>query len=356
MLNFRFRLEPREEPSRQLRLAAPVIAIAVSIAVSCMLFAAVGLNPVRTLFVMFVQPLGSMQSIGEVVLKASPLILIALGLSVGFRANVWNIGADGMFIVGALCAGALALSFGREGGVWLLPVMVIAGAFGGMAVAAVSAYLRTAFNASEILVTMMLNYLAALSLAYVVRGPWRDPQGYNYPQTEIYDPSALFLPLVDGLRLNSSIFITAAAVPLAWFFMERTFAGYKLALGGTAPRAARFAGFSEHRAIWLGMLAGGAAAGIAGVAETSGVLGQLSPNITPGYGFAAIIVAFIGRLNAFGIVAAGFLMALMYIGGESAQVELNLPASVSRAFQGMLLLFLLTADALVLYRVRRSRS
>jgi ABC-type uncharacterized transport system permease subunit len=352
---FRLRLDPRPAPSLAMRLAAPLLAAILTLAAGAIMFHALGLDAGATLKVMFVQPLTSGAGWSELALKASPLILIALGLAVGFRANVWNIGADGMFIVGAIAACALALRFGDGGHAWLLPAMMLAGALGGMLWAAIPAFLRTRFNANEILVTLMLNYVATLILAYLVRGPWRDPGGFNYPETAVYDASAMFPALFDGLRLNGSVFITAAAVAGAWFFLERSFMGYKMTVAGAAPDAARYAGFGQRRMVWLSLLIGGAAAGLAGMAEASGPLGQLSPNISPGYGFAAIIVAFIGRLNAIGIVFAGLLLSLLYIGGEAAQISLQLPAALTRTFQGMLLFFLLAADALVVFQVRLIR-
>ena len=346
------RFEPRAEPALLMRLLAPLLAIVLTLCVASLLFIYLGLNPLDTLKVFFINPLSSANGWSELLLKASPLILIALGLAIGFRANVWNIGAEGMFIFGAICASWFALQFGEGEHGWLLAVMAIAGALGGMAWASIAAFLRVRFNANEILVTLMLNYIALQILGYLVRGPWRDPYGFNYPQTALFGISALFDPLVDGLRVNSSLFITIAAVIIVWFFLRYSFVSFKMNVAGSAPAAARYVGFNQSQSIWLGLLAGGAAAGLAGMMEAAGPLGQLSPTISPGYGFAAIIVAFIGRLNAIGIVFGGLLLSLLYIGGESAQMALNLPAALTRTFQGLLLFFLLAADFLIFYRIR----
>ena len=198
----------------------------------------------------------------------------------------------------------------------------------------------------------MLNYVASLFLGYLVRGPLRDPLGFNYPQTEIFSENAMFSSLMGGLRVNSSLYITLIAVVIAWAFTRHSFLGYKMSVGGAAPAAALYAGFRKSQAIWLGLLIGGAAAGLAGMMEAAGPLGQLTPQISPGYGFAAIIVAFIGRLHSFGIVLGGLLLSLLYLGGESAQMLLQLPAALTRTFQGLLLFFLLAADFLILYRIR----
>jgi simple sugar transport system permease protein len=345
-------LERRATPLRIMRIGAPLLALALTVVVSSALFLALGLDPAATLAVFFVDPLSTANGVSEWLLKASPLILIGLGLTVGFRANVWNIGAEGMFTMGAIAAGWLAIRFGADGPAWLLPAMAVAGALGGMVWAAIPAFLKVKANANEILVTLMMNYIAALILSYLINGPMRDPEGFNYPQTAPFDASAMFAPLFDGMRINGSIAITVVAVALAWLFLDRSFIGFQMGVGGAAPVAARYAGFSQSRAIWLGLLISGAAAGLAGMMEAAGPLGQLVPVLSPGYGFAAIIVAFVGRLTPVGVVFGGLLLSLLYLGGEAAQMSLSLPASLTRTFQGALLFFLLAADVLILYRVR----
>ena len=235
---------------------------------------------------------------------------------------------------------------------WLLPAMMLAGALGGAAWAAIPAFLKTAANTSEILVSLMLNYLAGLLLSYLVNGPMQDPQGLNYPQTALFGPSALFSTPFAGLRLNASVLVTAAAVVAAWVLLERSFLGFQLSVSGAAPAAARYAGFGQSRLVWVSLLISGGTAGLAGMMEAAGPLGQLTPVISPGYGFAAIIVAFIGRLRPLGVVFGGLLLSLLYLGGEAVQMSLNVPSSLSRTFQGTLLFFLLSADVLILYRVR----
>jgi simple sugar transport system permease protein len=348
-------LEPRAAPLRFMRIGAPLIALALTVFVSSLLFLALGLDPLATLRAFFITPLSTTNGVSEWLLKASPLILIGLGLTIGFRANVWNIGAEGMFTMGAIAAGWLAIRFGDGNHAWLLPSMVLAGALGGMAWAAIPAFLKVRANANEILVTLMLNYVATLILSYLVNGPMRDPEGFNYPQTASFDPSAMFPPLFEGMRLNGSILITLAAVVLAWLFLDRSFVGFQISVGGAAPTAARYAGFKQSRSIWLGLLISGTTAGLAGMMEAAGPLGQLTPVISPGYGFTAIIVAFVGRLSPVGVVFGGLLLSLLYLGGEAVQMSLNLPASLTRTFQGTLLFFLLAADVLILYRVRIRR-
>ena len=345
-------IERRAEPSAAMRIAAPVMATALTVLCGSVLFAALGHDPLAAFAAFFVEPVSSLNGISELLLKASPLILIALGLAIGFRANVWNIGAEGQLIVGAIAATGVGLFFPDRDSAAILPLMLVAGMAGGMLWAAIPAFLRDRYNTNEILVTLMLTYVATLLLSYLVHGPWRDPAGFNYPQTALLPPAALFDPLHGAYRVNGSIFITAVALFAMWIFSGRSFLGYRMSVGGEAPAAARYAGFSDSASIWFGLLIGGAAAGIAGMAEAAGPLGQLSPQISPGYGFAAIIVAFIGRLNAFGIVFGGLLLALLYLGGEAVQLSLGMPSSLTRIFQGMLLFFLLAADFLIFYRIR----
>jgi len=334
-----------------MRWLSPLVAAALTVVTGVILFSALGKNPLLAFHSFFVAPINSLNGLGELAIKAAPLVLIALGLAVGFRANVWNIGAEGQLTMGAIVAGGIAIHYDGSGGL-LLPVMILSGALGGMAWAAIPAVLRTRFNANEILVSLMLTYVAQLVLSYLVHDPWRDPQGFNFPQSPLFPDAALYPILLEGTRLNAGALIPLLAVAAAWVFMRKSFLGYEMRVAGEAEEAARYAGFSATRAIWVGMLAGGAAAGLAGVGEIAGPLGQLLPTVSPGYGFAAIIVAFVGRLNAVGIFFASLLMALLYLGGEQAQQYLSLPSSISKVFQGMLLFFLLGADVFVNYRLR----
>lgn len=347
----RLRLEPRARPSRWIFLGAPLLAAALTVLTGAALFSALGADPLQTLDAFFLAPLRDRNGIAEWLLKASPLALIACGLAIGFRANVWNIGAEGQLVLGAIGASALAIRFDGTDSFWLLPAMIGAGALAGMAWAGIAAWLKVRFHANEILVTLMLAYIATLLLSWLVHGPMRDPDGQNFPQSILFGDSALFPILWPDTRLNSAVFLSVSAALAAWLLMRHSFAGFRFQVGGLAPRAARYAGFSESRAIWVSLLIGGAAAGIAGVGEVAGPLGQLQPAVSPGYGYGAIIVAFLGRLHPAGIVLAALLMSLLYIGGESAQVTLQLPSAVAGLFQGLLLFFLLGCDVLTRYRV-----
>jgi simple sugar transport system permease protein len=348
-----FKLETRAEASAAMSYASPAIAVALTLIGGMIVFAALGKNPVEGFRVFFLNPVRDLDAIAELLLKATPLMLIAVGLAVGFRANVWNIGAEGQFLLGAVGATGVALAFKGTPAAVMLPAMVVAGAAGGALWAAIPALLKTRFNANEILTSLMLVYIAQLGVSWLVFGPWKDPAGFNFPQTEMFEDSALLPMLIEGTRLNLAFVLALAALAAGYVFMQRSFSGFKMRVAGESAAAARYAGFSAVGMVWVGMLAGGAAAGVAGMAEVAGPAGQLTDKLSIGYGFAAIIVAFVGRLNPVGIFFASLLMALLYIGGEQAQQHLGLPSSISKVFQGMLLFFLLGSDVFIQYRVRR---
>jgi ABC-type uncharacterized transport system permease subunit len=342
------RLEPRLNPSRAMAYLAPLLAIALAFAAGMALFAALGRAPLEAMQLIFLEPLRSLRGISEIIVKATPLILIAIGLSVGFRAGVWNIGAEGQFTLGALTGGSLALAVYPLSGWWLLPLMALAGIAGGMLWAAIPAFLRTRYNTNEILVSLLLSYVAVLLLGTLTHGPLRDPDGLNFPESRLFQTA---LPvIIPGTRAHVGFLVALAAVALASLLLEHQLLGFKLKVLGQAPRAARFAGFSEARLVWFSLLLSGGCAGLAGLFEAAGPVGQLVPALPAGYGFAAIVVAFLGRLEPLGILFAGLLLALISIGGEMAQISMSLPSASIATFQGMFLFFLLAADVFVTYR------
>ncbi len=352
------KLEARAQPSQAMALLSPLLALAVTVLVGIGLFVLLGRDPLRGLQMFFVEPLSGLYALSELSVKATPLILIALGLAVCFRSNVWNIGAEGQFIVGALCAGWVAMQAGPAGplpsglGRAIVVPVLLAGVLGGMAWAALVALLRDRFNANEILVSLMLVYVAEMLLGWLVYGPWKDPQGYNFPQTISFAAETRVPRLVPNLRAHIGLLLALLGVAVLWVFLFRSHRGFALQVGGLAPAAARYAGFSSRTALWTALLLSGGLAGLAGGLEAAGPLGQLTPHVPAGYGFAAIIVAYVGRLHPVGIVFSGVLMSMFYIGGELAQSRLGLPKSLTGVFQGLLLFTLLACDTLIAYRVR----
>jgi ABC-type uncharacterized transport system permease subunit len=347
------KLEVRPQPSKAMSWASPLLALAITVVIGIVLFALLGKDPLRGLQVFFIEPVKNAYALSELTVKATPLILIALGLAVCFRSNVWNIGAEGQFIVGALFASGMAMQATPATGAWFFIAVIAAGVVGGMCWAGLVALLRDRFNANEILVSLMLVYVAEQLLNYLVYGPWKDPHGYNFPQTITFLPVTKIPRLFDGsLRVNIGVLIALAAVGAFWVFLFRTYRGFQLTVGGLAPHASRYAGFSSRTALWTALLLSGGMAGLAGGLEAAGPLGQLTPYVPAGYGFAAIIVAFVGRLHPVGVVFSALLMSMFYIGGELAQSRLGLPKSLTGVFQGLLLFSLLACDTLIHYRVR----
>ncbi len=351
----RLKIEPRRETSRNLLYLTPFLAVVLTVLSGFVLFLLMGYDPLAALYHFFVSPLLSLYGLTELMVKAAPLIIIGVGLAIGFRANVWNIGAEGQLTVGAIFSGGVALAFWGEGGFWILPLMCLAGIIGGAIYAAVPAYLKTRLDVNEILTSLMLSYVATLFLSTLVYGPLKDPDGFNFPQSRMFTDSALLGVVMEGTRLHVGAVVAPFIAAAVWVLMTFTIIGFQVRVVGLAPAAARYAGFSRKGVIWFALLTSGGLAGLAGTFEIAGPIGQLIPVITPGYGFTAIIVAFLGRLHPLGIILSGLLVALSYIGGENAQVEVGLPQAVTGVFQGLLLFFLLASDFLVRYQVRIAR-
>ena len=356
------RLEKRPEPSQVWSLATPVLAVIATMIAGGLLFMILGKNPVEAIRTIFWDPLFNEQfasySRPQLLVKAGPLILIAIGLSLGFRAGVWNIGAEGQYIIGAICGAAVALAFYPLEAFWIFPLMVVAGALGGWAWAMIPGILRTRFNTNEILVSLLLVYVAEQILASMSVGLLRNPEGAGFPGSRNLQQysSAANTDLIAGTGMHWGVVAAFIAVIFAYILLNRHMMGFNIRLAGQAPRAARFSGVNPSRLILFCLGVSGALAGMAGLFEVAGPAGQISIDFNVGYGFTAIIVAFLGRLNPIGILLAGLLMALTYIGGELAQFMLSLPAAAIQAFQGMLLFFLLAGDLLTNYRIRIGRT
>ena len=345
----RVELRQRSADSRLMVWLSPLLALLLTLVFGAVLFAALGHDPLRALYVYFVKPLTDAWSLEEIVVKATPLALIGVGLALAFRTNVWNIGAEGQYTVGAICGSILPVMLPEWQGPLILPAVLVCGVLGGMAWAAIPAFFRVRFGSSEILTSLMLVYVAQLLLDWLVRGPWRDPEGYNFPESRLFEADAV-IPALAG-RLHFGTILALLAVAALAVLLGRTLKGFEFRVVGAAPRAAAFAGFSERGSILAALTASGGLAGLAGIAEVSGTIGQLHPSISPGYGFTAIIAAFLGRLNPVGVVFASLLLALTYIGGESAQVALGVSDKIVRVFQGAILIFVLGCDVFIRYRL-----
>jgi len=349
-----YRLEPRGERSVFWNYASPVLAIALTIVTMGVLFALLGTPPLTAIETFLISPLLTASGLGELAVRAAPLIMIGVGYSFCYRANVWNIGGDGQFTLGAIAGGGLALLLPNAAFWWFYPVVLVAGILGGMVWAGIVALLKLKFNANEILTSLMLVYTAQLILVWLVTGPWRDPQGFGFPQSAMFGAGAT-TPDIGQTSIHLGCILAPVIAIVLWQVMERSVLGFQLRVVGQAPRAARFAGFSNDRLTWIALLVGGGLSGLAGIIEVTGPIGQLTTDIDPSYGFTAVIVAFLGRLHPVGVIFAGLLLALSYLGGDAAQMNLHLPNAVTGIFQGVLLFYLLGADVLILYRFRRIR-
>lgn len=354
------RLEKRPQRSQVWTWATPPLAVLATMIAAGILFAIMGKDPFEAIRTIFWDPLfGEFSSYSrpQLLVKAGPLILIAVGLSLGFRAGIWNIGAEGQYIMGAICAAAVALAAYPSESVLIFPAMIVAGALGGLLWAMIPAFLRVRFGTNEILVSLMLVYVAENILAYMALGPLRNPEGMGFPGSRNLSqyPAAANLELLPGTGMHWGVVAALVAVIFGYILLSRHILGFQIRLAGQSPRAAAFSGVNPARLILICLGAAGALAGLAGMFEVAGPAGRISIDFNVGYGFTAIIVAFLGRLHPAGILLAGLLMALTYIGGELAQLTLGLPTAAIQLFQGMLLFFLLAVDVLTNYRIRFAR-
>ena len=346
------KIEKRNDVPITLYFLTPFIAIFLTIIGGGIIFYFLGFNPIEALKFFFVTPISILYGFSELLLKATPLCLIAIGLSFCFKSNNWNIGAEGQLTFGAIVGGGVALLFYEQEGFYILPTIIIAGALGGMFFALIPAVLKTYFNTNEILVSLMLVYVSKLLLDYLVVGPWSNPEGFNFPETRQFSNSARMPLLFEGLRIHAGIFLALLAVMLSWFVLYKTYLGFQIKVSGLSLKTAKYAGFKGKTMILIVFMISGACAGLAGVGEITGPIGQLHRMISPDYGFTAIIVAFLGRLNPFGIIFASLIVALTYLGAETAQIFLQIPKYTGQVFQGMILFFLLASDYLLFFKIK----
>ena len=349
-------LQKRAAPSKMMGYLAPLIALALTVLTGLVLFAVLGVPVGAAFHAFFIEPVSSVYGLAELGVKAAPLVMIGVALSIGFKAQVWNIGAEGQLVLGAIAGSAVALAWYEVDAWYVMPTMVVASILGGMLWASIPALLKTRFNVNEILTSLMLTYVALLLVSWLVAGPMRDPDGFNFPESRLFHDAATLPRILAGTRLHIGAVVALGIVVAGWLLLSKTLLGFALRVNGTAPRAASHAGFNTSRLVWIALLIGGGVSGLAGMFEVAGPVGQLLSNISPGYGFTAIIVAFLGRLHPVGVLLAGIIMALSYLGGESAQITMNLPLAVTGVFQGMLLFFLLATDVLIFYAIVWKRS
>lgn len=347
----RIKLEKRREPSMAMLVTTPIASVLLTMLIGIVVFDLIGIDGFKAVVDIFLSPLLLSYKWQDVAVKAAPLIIIALGLSMGNRAQVWNIGAEGQYVIGALCCAGVGIAFGQTGGFFVVLIMIAAGVAGGGLWAAVPAWLRTKFNVNEILSSLMLTYISLQVLGYLVGGPWKDPNGRNFPATAPLADSQT-LPVWPESTVHLGVLIALILPFVFWVIMARSEFGYQVRVVGSSTTAARHGGFDSKRTIWATLIIGGAMAGLAGAFEFVGVLHKMDLGFPSGYGFTAIIVAFLGRLNPFGCLVAGIVLAVTYVGGQMAQTSVHIPNSTAGIFQAMMLFFILASDILVRYRIR----
>ncbi|RDL45751.1 ABC transporter permease [Marinomonas piezotolerans] len=350
------RVQARTEQSTLMAFASPVLAIVLTLIFGSILFSALDKDPVQALHVLLIMPLSDAYNISEMFVKMGPLLLCAVGLSLCYRANMWNIGAEGQLLAGALGGSAMALQFVDSNSVFALPLTLLAGVVSGMLWAAIPTFLKLNFNSNLILTTIMLNYIALYLLIWAVHGPLRDPQGFGFPESALFSDATLLPVLTDQGRVHLGVVFASVFALVAWLILSKTHLGFKIRVYGSDAPAALYAGFSSKAISWFVMLFAGGLAGLAGVSEVAGPIGQLTPVVSPGYGYAAIIVAYLGRLHPAGAIVASIFLAILYMGGDLAQIEMGIPIAVVGMFQGVLLFFLLACDFFIRYRLVSTRD
>lgn len=361
---FAFKLVPRVHQSVWTMRLTPFAALIMTVMLSVLLFSIQGASPVKGVYALVVTPLSTIGGVAEVLLKACPLCITALGMAVAFRSNVNNIGAEGQVILGGIGAAAVALHMPATYPNWIgVPAVLVGGIIGGTLWSSIPAVLRSRFAVNETLSSLLLVYVALQLMSWLTGGPWRDPQGLNFPETALFNENVTLPSLAnfglsfwEGTRLNIAVLVVVASVVATFLFVERSRIGYELIVAGQSQRAASYAGVSKSLSVWIPLLCSGGAAGLAGALEVSGSLGQLQAGWTPGYGFTAIVAAYLGRLKPVSVAISSSLLALIEIGSLNLQMELGLPSALSYLIQGFLLLSILGMDLMVRYDVRRKFS
>jgi simple sugar transport system permease protein len=352
----RIRFEKRLTPSRFMLIATPIASVLLTMLLGAIIFQLIGFDGPRAIYETFITPIVAPYKWQDVATKAAPLIIIALGLSLGNIAKVWNIGAEGQYIIGALSGAGVALALPSAPGIWIIPLMLLAGIAGGAVWAAIPALLKTRFRVNEVLSSLMLVYVALQVLNYLVAGPWKDPNGHNFPQTPPL-PEAQQLPhTLPGTPIPPGLIVAILLTLVFWVIMARSVYGFSVRAVGAAPEAAHYGGFDASRTVWSTLMISGGMAGLAGILEVSSQLGQINLGFPSGYGFTAIIVSFLGRLQPIGVFLAGLILAVTYVGGQVAQTTVHVPEATAGIFQATMLFFILASDILIRYRLRVVRA
>lgn len=343
--------EKRESVSRTVRFLVPLVSLVFALVLGAVLLLISGANPFVAYAAMARGAFGSSRAVAETLVKAIPLMLTGLSVAVAFRMLFWNIGAEGQLAMGGLAASGVALYVADGLPGWsVLPAAILLGMLAGAVWALIPTALRAYLGVNEVITTLMMNYIAILLVSHLYHGPWRDPGGYGFPGTARF-PESAWLPRIYGRAHIGLIFAVVAAAGL-WFVLQRTKWGFELRITGENPKAARYIGINIPRLMLVAMLVSGALAGLAGVCEVTGVMRRLQQGLTVGYGYTAIIVAWMAQLNPWGVLLVGFLLAALLVGGDQIQMAMGLPAAMGLVLQGALLFPMLGGMLFTEYRLR----
>jgi ABC-type uncharacterized transport system permease subunit len=350
----RLHFEKRKSASTVVLFAVPILSFLVSLILTALLLLAFGVNPLATFSAMLKGAFGSGRAFTETLVKAIPLMLTSLGVALAFKLRFWNIGAEGQLVIAGVGTAWVALFWSG----WvppsiLLPIAMLVGCVAGSLWAGIPAILKTSIGVDETLVTLMLNYVAILAADSLYYGPWRDPKGYGFPGSAPF-PQAAWLPRISG-RAHIGLYFALVLAAILWIVLNRTRWGFELKIIGSSPKAARYEGISVERNVVLAILASGALCGLAGACEVTGISHRLQQGLAIGYGYTAIIVAWMAQLNPIAIVPVSVLMASLLVGGDQVQMKMGLPSAMSSVMQGMILFPMLAGSLFTEFRIRRSR-
>lgn len=345
--------ERRLAPSRTAVVGVSVLAVVVALLLAAVVFWGYGLNPWRAYAEIGRGTLGTVGGLSDVVRRAIPLILCGVGLTLAFRAQFWNIGAEGQLLAGAVAASGVALFVPLPAG-WSLPAMFLAGFGAGAVWAVIPALLRVKLGVNEVISTLMMNYIMGYIVEWLIHGPWKGPTMRGFAFTDAF-PAAARLPLLVGTRIHwPTLAVAVAAALLVALLLSRTRLGYEIRVVGQSPDAARYAGISFTTVLAVALVVSGGLAALAGVGEVAGVHGRLrSPgHISMGYGYTAIIVAWLARGSPLAAILTALLFGLIFAAGDLIKTTLGLPFQIVGVFNGLILFSLISSDTLMYWRVR----
>jgi simple sugar transport system permease protein len=348
--------EKRQSISRKAQILVPIISLLISLALGAILLALSKADPLQTYAAMARGAFGSWRDFSETLVKAIPLMLTGLGISIAFRMQFWNIGAEGQLVWGGVAAAGVALFWADKiPAPLLLPTALLAGIVAGALWAGIPAALKASLGVDETLTTLMLNYVAILYAEHLYYGPWRDPHGYGFPGTAQL-PQTAWLPRLGHTRAHLGLLFAIIAAALLWFIFKRTRWGFELKIIGENKTAARYLGIDIGRNIVLALLLSGALSGLAGACEVTGVSHRLQQGLAIGYGYTAIIVAWMAQLDPIAILIVSILMAALMVGGDQVQMLMGLPAAVGLVLQGLVLFPLLAGSLFTEYKLKIIRT